>query len=98
MYIYEFSLAFLRGCGVGRALLPSLGDGRVGVGPADVDAVPEDGGGRRGGLAGDALVKVDQLLAVVQDVVRVLALQQAVSVLREVESSFWLGNLTKFRT
>ena len=88
MYIYEFSLAFLRGCGVGRALFPSLGDGRVGVGPADVDAVPEDGGRRRGGLAGDALVKVDQLLAVVQDVVRVLALQQAVSVLREVESSF----------
>ena len=88
MYIYQLNLTFLCDGGVGRALLPSLGDGRVGVGPADVDAVPEDGGGRRGGLAGDALVKVDQLLAVVQDVVRVLALQQAVSVLREVESSF----------
>ena len=75
-------LTFL--CGVDCVLLHSLGDHdcRVHVAPADVDAVPEDGGGRRGGLAAapDALVKVDQLPAVVQDVVGFVALQQAIPV------------------
>ena len=69
-------------CGVGLVPRPALDDhGRVHVAPADVDAVPQDGGGRRGGLAAaDALVKVDQLPTVVQDVVGIFALQQSISV------------------
>ena len=62
-------LTFLRG--VNLVLRSDLVDHRREVAPADVDAVPQDGGGRRGGLAADD--------AVVENVVRILPLLQSIS-------------------